>query len=208
MWRNNVIMAIIALAACDNVAVGSRDARAGEVKVAMPEDGGTNVSAAPQGVGAPMAWRVVNGAAFFGAADQPPALALQCDAAAKQIVFERTGGGTSLILSAGGLGASLGTRDLGNGRVQARTGLGDAVLDAMARSQSQIVVGGGAEPLSVPGGVAIRRVLDACRNPAPPPLPPGSPGLSATPEEVPGLVIPKTIDEPAPEPLPTPGIRN
>lgn len=202
-----ILLTAIALTACDNVAVGSRDARAGEVKVAVPEDGETNASQVPQGVGAPAAWRVMNGAAFYGGANQPPVFALRCDQAAKQIVFERAGGGASLILSAGGLGASLGTRDLGNGRVQARTGLGDAVLDAMARSQAQIVVAGGAEPLTVPGGVAIRRVLDACRNPAPPPLPPGSPGLTATPEEVPGLVIPKTIDEPAPEPLPSPSAR-
>jgi hypothetical protein len=199
------MLACLALAGCDDMSVGNRTARSGEVKVAMPDDGEANASRPLEGVGAPVAWRVVNGAAFYGAASQPPAFALRCDPAAKQIVFERAGGGASLILSAGGLGASLGTRDLGNGRVQARTGLGDAVLDAMARSQAQIVVGGGAEPLTVPGGVAIRRVLDDCRNP---PAPTPTQGLSLTPEEVPGgLVIPKTIDEPAPEPLPSPGVR-
>lgn len=84
-------------------------------------------------------------------------------------MFERTGSGTSLILSAGGSGATLGTRNVGNGRVQARTGMNDAVLDAMARPQAQIAVGGGGEALTVPGGVAVRRVIDFCRNP---PLPP------------------------------------
>ncbi len=201
MSRNSLMLAALVLAGCDNASIGNRTARSGDVRVAMPDDAEANASQPLEGVGAPMAWRVVNGSAFYGAADQPPAFGVHCDLAAKQIVFERAGGGASLILSAGDLGASLGTRAVGNNRVQARTGLGDAVLDAMARPQAQIIVSGGADALTIPGGIAVRRVLDACRNPPPPP---GSPGLSPTPEEVPGLVIPKTIDEPAPEPLPTP----
>ena len=187
----------LALAGCDNVQVGNRTAQAGEVKVAMPDEAEANASLPLEGVGAPMAWQVVNGAAFYGAANQPPVFALRCDPGSKQIVFERAGGGASLILSAGGLGASLGTREVSGGRVQARTGLGDAVLDAMARSQAMITVAGGPETLTIPGGMAVRRVLDACRNPPAP-----TPTLEATPEQVPGLVIPKTVDEPAPEPTP------
>jgi hypothetical protein len=202
MWRNSAALALIALAACDNVQVGNRAARSGEVKVAMPDELAANASDALEGVGAPMAWRTLNGAAFYGAADQPPVFALSCDPVAKQIVFERGGGGSALILSAGGLGASLGVRQAANGRVQARAGLGDAVLDAMARSQAQIMVGGGAEAFTVPGGMAVRKVVDLCRNPP-------APALEATPEEVPGgLVIPKTIDEPAPDPLPSPSPQN
>ena len=201
MWRSDTALwaSLTLVAGCDDMSVGNRSARAGEVKVALPDDELANASESPEGVGAPMAWRVVNGAAFYGADGQRPAFALRCDPAAKQIVFERAGSGAAIILSAGGLGASLGTRSVGTDRVQARTGLGDAILDAMARSQAQIVVSGGAEPLTVPGGMAVRRVVEACRTPPPSTLPPPSPGLSATPEEVPGLVIPKTIDEPAPE---------
>jgi hypothetical protein len=143
-----------------------------------------------------MAWRVVNGAAFYGAADQPPAFALRCDRAAQQIVLERSGAGDTISLSAGGAAASLGTRDVGNGRVQARAGLGDAIVEAMARSQTQIIVAGGAETLAVPGGVAVRRVVEFCRKP---------PAAEVTPEGAPSpVVVPQTIDEPAPGPLPTP----
>lgn len=201
MWRSDlsVILPMILFAGCDDMSVGNRSARTGEVKVAMPDEELADASQSPEGVGAPMAWRVVNGAAFYGADGQRPAFALRCDLAAKQIVFERAGSGPSITLSAGGLSASLGTRSVGTDRVQGRMDLGDAMLDAMARSQAQIVVSGGTEPLTVPGGIAVRRVIDACRTPPPSTLPPPSPGLSASPEEVPGLVIPKTIDEPAPE---------
>jgi hypothetical protein len=188
--------AALILSACDGGTVTNRTQRSGEVKVAGVEEIGNDSSAALEGVGAPMAWRVVNGAAFYGAANQPPAFALRCDRAAQQLVFERAGAGGTISLSAGGAGATLGTRDVGSGRVQARTGLGDAIVEAMARSQTQINVGGGAETLTVPGGVAVRRVVEYCRKP---------PELEATPETAPsGLVIPQTIDEPAPDPLPTP----
>jgi hypothetical protein len=201
MSRNNVVLLALAVAACDSVSVGNRTERAGEVKVAMPDEAEANGSEPLEGVGAPMAWRVVNNAAFYGAGDQPPAFALRCDPVAKQIVFERAGGGSTFVLSAGGVGASLGTREVGKDRVQARTGLGDAVLDAMARSQSLITVGGGPEALTVPGGVAVRRVVALCRNPP-------APVLESTPEQVPGgLVIPQTIDEPAPDALPSPSLR-
>lgn len=175
MPRNSVALAALALAltlaACDGMSVGNRTQRSGEVTVS----GGTqvtvaNASEAPEGVGAPMAWQVEQGAAFYGAANQPPAFALRCDRSNNSILFERAGGGTSLILSAGGSGATLGTRSIGEGRVQARTGMNDAVLDAMARPQSQIAVGGGGETLTIPGGVAVRRVIDWCRNPAPVPV--------------------------------------
>lgn len=177
--------ALLATGGCDNMSVGNRTQRSGEVTVS----GGSqtvqnNASETPEGVGAPMAWRVEQGAAFYGAANQPPAFALRCDRATNSIVFERTGSGTSLILSAGGSGATLGTRDVGNGRVQARTGMGDAVLDAMARPQAQIAVGGGGETLTIPGGVAIRRIVDFCRNP---PLPPeAQPAGNVTAPVVPG----------------------
>lgn len=165
----------VLLAGCDAVSVGNRTQRSGEVKVANGDEIADNSSDPLEGVGTPTAWRVIDGAAFYGAADQPPQFALRCDRTAQQIVFERAGGGGTLSISAGGTGASLGTRDVGEGRVQARTGLGDAVLSAMARSQSQISITGGGKTLSIPGGVAVRRVLDYCRRPvepAPEPAPP------------------------------------
>ena len=196
MSRNSGLLAALTLAACDGGTVTTRTQRSGEVKVTGVEEIGNDSSTALEGVGAPMAWRVVNGAAFYGAANQPPAFALRCDRAAQQIVFERAGAGGTISLSAGGAGATLGTRDVGNGRVQARTGLGDAVVEAMTRSQVQILVGGGAEDLTVPSGVAVRRVVDFCRNPpAPQPTPEGTPSP---------VVVPQSIDEPAPDPLPTP----
>ena len=196
MWRNSLALLALAMAACDGASVGNRTQRSGDVQVVGLDEVGNNASEAPEGVGAPMAWRVVQGAAFYGAADQPPSFALRCDRAAQQIVFERAGSGGTLSLSAGGIGATLGTRAVGEGRVQARSGLGDAVLEAMASPRSQIQVAGSGETLIIPGGVAVRRVVDFCRTPpAPSPLPTGTPGP---------IVIPATIDEPAPDPLPTP----
>lgn len=198
MPRNSLALLLLMLAACDSASVGNRTQRSGDVKVIGIDETGNNLSAAPEGIGAPTAWRVVDGAAYYGAANQPPVFALRCDPRAQQIVFERAGGGATLSLSADGYGASLGTRDVGEGRVQARTGLGDAVLDAMARPRTQIQVGGGPEILTVPGGVAVRRVLDFCRAPPAP-----EPAAANTTEPRP-LVIPETIDEPAPDPLQPP----
>jgi hypothetical protein len=198
MPRNSLGIALLLLAGCGGGTVTNRSERSGEVKVTGVEQVGNNSSAPLEGVGAPMAWRVSEGAAFYGAANQPPAFALRCERTPQMIVFERAGGGTSLTLSAGGETATLGTRQASEGRVQARTGLGDAIVSAMARAQSQILVGGGAETLTIPGGVAVRRVVDFCRAPPPPPPAP-------TPEAVPSpIVIPQTIDEPAPSPAPTP----
>lgn len=196
MRRNSLALLLLTLSACDSASIGNRTQRSGDAKVIGIDDAGENTSEAPEGIGAPTAWRVVDGAAFYGAAGQTPVFALRCDARAQQIVFERLGGGATLSLSAGGFGASLGTQAVGEGRVQGRTGLGDAVLDAMASPRSQIQVGGGPETLTVPGGVAVRRVIDFCRTPP-------APEPTAPPEGTPGpLVIPETIDEPAPDPLP------
>jgi hypothetical protein len=189
MSRNSLVLLVLALTACDGASVGNRTQRSGEVKVSGVEEIGNNSSAALEGVGAPMAWRVVQGAAFYGAADQPPQFALRCDRGREQIVFERAGGGATLSLSAGGNGASLGTRAVGENRVQARSGMGDAVLDAMARSQSQISVGGGPEALTIPGGIAVRRVLDYCRKP-PEPVAPEPASTAVEPPAEPAPVEP------------------
>jgi hypothetical protein len=172
MSRNSGLLLIaLLLAGCDKMAVGNRTERSGDVQVSLPDETDENVSAAPEGVGTPMAWRVEGAAAFYGAAGAPPVFALRCESASRSILFERAGSGTAINLSAGGAGVSLGTRDLGNGRVQARTGMGDGVLDAMARPQSQITVSGGPLTYTIPGGVAVRRVVDFCRNPPSPPTP-------------------------------------
>lgn len=181
MPRNSILLVAMLLAGCDQIAVGNRTQRSGEVTIANAQQVVENASEAPEGVGAPMAWRVEDGAAFYGAADQPPVFALRCERAANAILFERAGHGPSLTLTAGGSGVTLGTRDVPNGRVQARTGMGDAVLDAMARPQAQIAVGGSGQTLTVPGGVAIRRVVDFCRNPAPPAEVPPAAGDATAP---------------------------
>jgi hypothetical protein len=201
MSRNSFALLLVLLAGCDKMSVGNRTERSGDVRVSMPNTADENVSEAPQGEGAPMAWRVVDGAAFYGAASQPPIFALRCERGSGSILFERAGAGTALNLSAGGNGVSLGTRDLGNGRVQARTGMGDAVLDAMARPQTQITVSGGPELLTIPGGVAIRRVVDFCRNPPAPPTP--EPGLdnAAAPANGTVPVTPPVLPTPVPTPL-------
>ena len=188
------------LTACDGVSVGNRTQRSSEVDVATA-DQIDNVSEPLEGVGAPMAWRVVQGSAYYGAAGQPPAFALHCDQTSRTILFERPGGGTTLILSAGGIEVGLGTRQVEGGRVQARTGMGDAVLDAMGRSRAQISVGGDGDPLTIPGGVAVRRVVDFCRAPpTPEPEPTPEPSLG-------NIVIPPVITEPAPSPSANPTTR-
>jgi hypothetical protein len=190
MSRNSrLLLVALLLAGCDKMTVGNHAEQSGDARVSVPDDTDQNVSEVPEGVGTPMAWRVEDGAAFYGAANVPPVFALRCDPASRSILFEREGTGTAINLSAGGIGASLGTRDLGNGRVQARTGMGDAVLDAMARPQSQITVSGGTTMLTIPGGVAIRRVVDFCRNP-PPPAPPLENGIAPANGAVPVLPTP------------------
>jgi hypothetical protein len=193
MRRNNALILLVSLAsACDRPTMGNREQRAGEVTVrdvSVVE----NASETPDAVGSPMAWRVVQGAAFYGSADQRPAFALRCDQARNSIIFERAGTGTALNISAGGLGSSLGTRAV-NGAVQARTSLGDPLLDRMAQGRAQISVSGASGSLTLPGGVAIRRVVEFCRNPvAPEPVP--------TPEAGP---VAENVAEPAPQPAPPP----
>lgn len=179
MSRNSAALIALLLAGCDKMSVGNRTERSGDVHVSVDDRQTANVSVTPEGVGEPMAWRVTEGAASYGAANQGPVFALRCDRASQSILFERAGGGTALNLSAGGAGVSLGTRAVAGGRVQARTGMGDAVLDAMARPQSQISVSGGPETLTIPGGVAIRRVVDFCRTPPAPASPPDAGNVAA-----------------------------
>ena len=171
MSRNSLALLALLLAGCDKMTVGNRTERSGDPRVIAADRIDENVSEAPEGVGAPMAWRVNEGTAAYGAAGQPPVFALRCDRATESIVFERAGGGTALNLAAGGASVSLGTRDAGNGRAQARTSMNDAILDAMSRPQTQLTVSGGPETLTLPGGVAVRRVVDFCRNPPAPPTP-------------------------------------
>src|SRR6478672_334809 len=119
MPRNSLALVLVLLAGCDKMSTGNRTERSGEVTVTMADNMSANAAQAPDAVGAPMAWRVVDGAAFYGAASQPAAFALRCDRANQSILFERAGGGTALNISAGGAGVSLGTRAVAGGRVQA-----------------------------------------------------------------------------------------
>ena len=189
MSRSSAALLLLTLAACD-ASVSNRSERSGEVKVSGIEEVGNNSSVAPEGVGAPAAWRVRDGTAFYGAAEQPPQFALRCDRNAQQIVIERAGSGPAITVMAGSAGGSYTARAV-NGRLQARVGLGDPLLEAMSRSQSQIDIGG----LSVPGGVAIRRVLEWCRKP-PEAIP--EPANATAPTPQPGIAA-----EPTPEAPPT-----
>jgi len=198
MSRNSLVLVALLLAGCDKMTVGNHTEGNGETRVSVANDTDENVAQAPEGVGAPMAWRVEDGAAFYGAADQPPVFALRCERQSQSILFERAGSGTALNLSADGAGVSLGTRDLGNGRVQARTGMGDAVLDAMARPQTQVTVSGGPLTLTIPGGVAIRRVVDFCRNPPAPPTPPPTDNMIAPTNAAAPVAPPPVLPAPAP----------
>jgi len=185
-----VSLLLISLAACD-ASVSNRTERSGEVKVSGVEEIGNDSSVAPEGVGAPAAWRVRDGAAFYGSADQPPQFALRCDRNAQQIIIERAGSGPAITVMAGSAGGSYTARAV-NGRLQARVALGDPLLEAMSRSQSQIDIGG----LSVPGGVAIRRVVEWCRTP---PEPTPEPGNAVTPALGPANVIaPMPVASPTP----------
>lgn len=197
MLRNSLALAALLLSGCDGASVGNRTQRSGDATLLTPDRVDANTTDAVSAAGAPMAWRVVEGAAFYGAADQPPAFGLRCDRANEQIVFERAGSGTALNLSAGGRGVTLGTRAGTEGRVQARTGMHDSVLDAMSRSQTQISVSGTGDAINIPGGVAIRRVVDFCRNPPAPP----EPEPTDTPATNNMVVTPPVLV--TPQPMPT-----
>lgn len=165
MWRNSAIAALALLAGCDKLSSDGRSQRAGDVTVNEPVNEVEAVDS-PEGVGAPMAWRVAGSVAAYGAAGQEPVLSLRCDRAGGTIVAERPGGGTAITLAAGGLERTMPAEEGEGGKVRAAIALDDELAARMAASQAQLMlVTAAGERLAIPGGVAVRRVLDACRGP-------------------------------------------
>lgn len=176
MWRNSALAGLVLLAACDNLSSDGRSQRAGDVKVRELENE-TEESEAPVGVGAPTAWRVAGVAAAYGADGQSPMLAVRCERTAGQMIFERPGGGTAITLAAGGVERTMEAQAGTGDRVQARLPIDDELVGRMAAPQSQLLlVTAAGERVPIPGGVAVRRVVDACRTPvvAPPALDPAN----------------------------------
>lgn len=189
MRRNSALLALALLAACD-VSTPEREQRAGEVS-ARVSDNVTVEAEDPAGVGAPPAWQVAGGLAAFGAAGQPPLLSIRCDRAEGAVVLERGGGGQGLTVAVGDYEQTLAT-DAGEGdKVRARVPLDDPLLARMAAPQARMfVVTAAGERVALPGGVAIRRVLDRCRNPAPAPTPEAENAVEPGNVVLPPMVVP------------------
>jgi hypothetical protein len=196
MWRNSALAGLALLAGCDNLASGNRSQRAGEVKVRDLAENAVE-SAAPVGVGAPMAWQVAGGAAAFGAAGSAPVLTLRCEREAGTLVIERPGGGTAITIAAGDVEQTLGTRPGQGDRVQARVPIDDALVAQMAAPQAQLMlVDAAGERRALPGGVAVRRVVEACRTPEAPVVGPADNAAAPADGELP--VPPPAPAEPRP----------
>lgn len=166
MWRNSALAALALLAGCDKLSSDGRSQRAGDVTVNEPTNEVEEVDA-PEGVGAPMAWRVSGSVAAYGSAGQEPVLSLRCDRAGGVIIAERPGGGTAITLAANGFERTIAAEADEGGKVRAGITLDDELAARMAASQSQLMlVTAAGERLAIPGGVAVRRVLDTCRAPA------------------------------------------
>lgn len=192
MWRNSALVGFALLAACDNLSSDGRSQRAGDVKVRELENE-TESAEAPVGVGAPTAWRVAGAAAAYGADGQTPMLTIRCDRAASMVTFERPGGGTAITLAAGGVERTMEAQPGTGDQVQARLPIDDELVGRMAAPQSQLLlVTAAGERLPLPGGVAVRRVVDACRAPvvAPPVLDPAN---AVVPEEG-ALPVPPPVE--------------
>ncbi|QHL90753.1 hypothetical protein GVO57_07805 [Sphingomonas changnyeongensis] len=164
-----IIAGVMALGGCTDIKPQEREQRAGEVRVnADPELIESDAPVAT--AGPPPAWSVNGATASFGAAGEAPLLALSCDRARGQIIVERAGDGDVLTLRAGDVEKNMPARPAGTARVQARLAAGDPLFAAMAAPQAQILlIGGAGEQLTLPGGVSVRRVREACLGPEPAP---------------------------------------
>ncbi|HXV06089.1 MAG TPA: hypothetical protein VFP23_09335 [Solirubrobacterales bacterium] len=197
MWRNSALVALALLAACDNLSSDGRSQRAGDVKVRELENE-AEASETPVGVGAPTAWRVAGLAAAYGADGQAPMLAIRCDRAASMVTFERPGGGTAITLAAGGLERTMEAQPGTGDRVQSRLPIDDELVARMAAPQSQLLlVTAAGERVPIPGGVAMRRVVEACRAPAVVTPPVIDPENAVAPEEG-ALPVPPPVESRGP----------
>lgn len=197
MWRNSALAGLALLAACDNLSSDGRSQRAGDVKVRELENE-TESSEAPVGVGAPTAWRVAGAAAAYGADGQTPMLTIRCDRAASMVTFERPGGGTAITLAAGGVERTMEAQPGTGDEVQARLPLDDELVGRMTAPQSQLLLATAAgERVPLPGGVAVRRVVDACRAPAVVAPPVIDPANAVVPEDG-ALPVPPPVENRGP----------
>lgn len=166
MSRNSVAVLLLLLAGCDKLASDGRSQRAGDVTVRELANDSIE-SEAPVGVGAPLAWQVAGSAAAYGASGVTPILTIRCERSDGMIVIERPGGGTAITIAANGYEQTLGTRAAQGDKVQARVPMGDELVARMSAPQAQLMlVNAAGEQVAIPGGVAVRRVLDTCRGPA------------------------------------------
>lgn len=203
MSRNKALaLSLLLLAGCDRLSPNGREERSGNVAVRIADNQMANASEAPVGVGSPMAWRVEGGQALYEAAGQDPVFAIRCDRAQNAVILDRSGGGTDFGLQVGGETVALDSHPAANGRVQARVPLDNPALERMAAPQAALTLTGGAQPVAVPGGVAIRRIVDACRTPPAPPAPAATPGAEVSPPVI-GAPVNGVAPVPAPSPSPT-----
>lgn len=179
--RANRLIALAALALL--AACGDRDeTRSSDFKVEdqggfqptedEPDAGNLTVAEAPRG------WQVrsesAGPAAVFIDAERGPAFALRCDRARKQVAIQLGGGAPGSQAAIQVVSDTAGAKSypgqvIGGAqpRVQARVPLDDPFLESMAATGAQLAVSvEGGEALMVPGGPAIRRVIEGCRAPA------------------------------------------
>jgi hypothetical protein len=192
------LVGALLLGGCD-ASTPPREQRAGDVTVRGDDmELLSDPAEAPLPAGAaPMAWRVAGGTAGYGGAGQMPLLGLRCLREAGQLVIDRPGTGTEVTLSAGGIERSLPAEAAGGDRVAARVSLDDPLLVAMSAPQARIALATETgDRIDVPGGVAVRRVLDRCRTPAP--LPVFDPMNDAAPAAVDVPALPPAVAPPPP----------
>lgn len=125
---------------------------------------------------APMAWAVggdpAEPQAIYGPARNDIRFGIRCDREAGEIVVQRASGSDAgtLIIATGGRETSLNAVPTPSGppRVVARIPLSDPVLQRLSLPGATLSASvPGEEPLILPGGSPIRRVVEACNAPPP-----------------------------------------
>jgi hypothetical protein len=180
-------LALLALAGCDGLSSDGRN-RTGALNDSVGTAGLDNaVDAIANNAAAaslpPAAWTYRPGVApvaLYGSAGAEAELAMRCDRRAGQVRFSLPApaeGATQMAFVIDGRQLAFPATAIDNGlsRVEAIVPLDNPILDRLAGAGARFAIGVGAEPpVDIPGGPAIRRLIEACRAPAVAPVATGT----------------------------------